>query len=284
MKLLKKIAKSIIPRPILAVIRKGCYSLIDIYESLFGLRDELTPPRSISLVGDGDFKKKGEEFLQYFIEIGGLKKTDRILDVGCGKGRMAVPITNYLSKEGSYEGIDIVADGVNWCTKKITGKYPNFRFQLADVYNKEYNPKGKHQSSAYKFPFEDKSFDFIFLTSVFTHMLPDDMENYLSEISRVLKKNGRCLITYFLLNKESLSLINKKQSRLDFNFKYNYGNYRVENDNTPEIAISFDEKFVRDLYEKHSLQIVEPIHFGSWCERENFLSYQDIIVASKIQN
>lgn len=281
MKLMKRIAKSIIPRPAIAVIRKVCYFFVDRYELLFGLRDELTPPRSITNVGDGDFKKVGEEFLQYFIEIGGLKKTDRILDVGCGKGRMAVPITKYLSQEGSYEGIDIVADGINWCSTTITAKYPNFRFQLADVYNKEYHPKGKHKSSDYKFPFEDKSFDFIFLTSVFTHMLPDDMENYLSEISRVLKPNGRCLITFFLLNQESLSHINKKQNKLEFNFKYNYGDYRVENNNIPEVAISYDENFVRNLYEKHSLKIVEPIHFGSWCGRENFLSKQDIIIATK---
>ena len=276
--LAKGIIRSIIPKPIIAVIRKVCYFLVDI-ESLFGLRDELTPPKSMIYVGDGDFKKIGEEFLQYFIEIGGLKTTDRILDVGCGIGRMAVPITKYLSKEGSYEGIDIVADGINWCTKKITPKYPNFRFQLADVFNKHYHPKGKYKSSDYKFPFEDKSFDFIFLTSVFTHMLPYDMENYFLEISRVLKRDGKCLITFFLLNQESLSHIVKKQSRLDF--KYNYGDYRIVNNDTPEVAISYDENYVRNLYEKHALKIVEPIHYGSWCGRENFLSFQDVIVAIK---
>lgn len=260
-------------------LRKIRYSIIDAYESLFGLRDPLTPPRSLIFVGDGDFKKVGKVFLQHFIQVGGLKASDRILDVGCGIGRMAVPLTNYISKNGSYEGIDIVATGINWCTKNITPRYPNFRFQLADVFNKLYNPKGTHQPSAYKFPFDSNSFDFIFLTSVFTHMLPPDLENYLAEISRVLKPCGRCLITFFLLNKESLVHIDKKQSRFDF--KFHHGEYRVESDTVPENAISYNEDFVRNLYRKYGLDIVGPIHYGSWCGRPTFLSFQDILIAAK---
>ena len=41
--------------------------------------------------------------------------------------------------------------------------------------------------------------DVAFLTSVFTHMLPEDVEHYLDELARVLKPGGRTLITWFLL-------------------------------------------------------------------------------------
>ncbi len=253
--------------------------MIDSFESMVGLRDELTPPRSLIFVGDGDFKKTGEEFLRHFVEIGGLKKNDCVLDVGCGIGRMAIPLTGYLSSEGSYEGFDIVAKGINWCTKRITSKFPNFKFQLADVSNPRYHTKGKQKSSAYRFPYEDQSFDFVFLTSVFTHMLPNDVENYLFQISRVLKPNGKCFVTFFLLNPESLSLIDKKRSRFDF--KYSYGDCRIEHEDMPENVVSYTEILVRNLYEKNQLMIIEPIHFGSWCGRENFVSFQDIIVATK---
>ncbi len=57
---------------------------------------------------------------------------------------------------------------------------------------------------------------FVLLTSVFTHMLPQDMDNYLSEVARVLKPDGRCLITYFLLNPESLALIDAEESSFNF--------------------------------------------------------------------
>ena len=275
-----KLIKEFMPSPIRPIVRRIYYFSVDTIDLLLGRRDGLTPPERMIFVGAaGDFKKIGEEFLRYFIELGDLKSNERVLDVGCGIGRMAVLLTKYLDKRGSYEGFDIVADGINWCRKKITPKYPNFHFQLADVFNKRYNPNGKYKASKYKFPYENESFDFIFLISVFTHMLPQDMENYFCEIARILKRDERCLVTFFLLNKESLQLINTRKSTLDF--KYKFGKYRTKNINIPEAAVCYDEAFVLGLYEKYGLKIKQPIRYGSWCGRSNFLSYQDIIIASK---
>lgn len=53
-------------------------------------------------------QRDGEQFLQYFIELGGLKPSDRVLDVGCGIGRLAIPLTQYLDARGGYAGLDIV--------------------------------------------------------------------------------------------------------------------------------------------------------------------------------
>jgi ubiquinone/menaquinone biosynthesis C-methylase UbiE len=53
------------------------------------------------------------------------------------------------------------------------------------------------QAAQYPFPFADSSFDFVYLVSVFTHMLPADMEHYLSEISRVLKPAAKCAVSFF---------------------------------------------------------------------------------------
>jgi ubiquinone/menaquinone biosynthesis C-methylase UbiE len=150
-----------------------------------------------TLVGGGDFEKIGKEILQTLIEIGGLKPSERVLDVGCGVGRVAIPLTKYLKDNGSYEGFDVVPKEIKWCQKNISPRFPNFNFQLADVYNKAYNPYAKHEASKYKFPYDDDTFDFVFLTSVFTHMLTKDMENYLSEIVRVLKKGGNALSLIF---------------------------------------------------------------------------------------
>ncbi len=52
-------------------------------------------------------------------------------------------------------------------------------------------------------------------------MLAPEVENYLSEIARMLKVGGRCFISFFLLNPESLELIAKGQSTLDL--KYDFG-------------------------------------------------------------
>lgn len=249
-----------------------------LFEELRG-RNSMVPPKSMSFVGKGDFEKIGREFRNYFVDIGNLKPTERVLDVGCGIGRMAIPLTDYLSPQGGYWGFDIVKKGIDWCNERIAPKFSNFHFQHSDVYNKHYNPDGKVRASDYVFPFDDNFFDFVFLTSVFTHMVPADLENYLKEITRVLKPGGRCLITLFLVNEISRNLIAKGESDLDF--RHEIDGYLTTKPSDPETAIAYDELFMLNLFEKYGLEISKPVHYGYWCNRDKHLSYQDIVVARK---
>jgi SAM-dependent methyltransferase len=172
-----------------------------------------------------------------------------------------------------------VKKGITWCQNRISPKFSNFHFLHIDVYNQHYNPKGKVRSQEFQFPFDDASFDLVFLTSVFTHMLPSGVENYVSEISRVLKTGGRCLITFFILNDESEKQILSGHSALDF--RYKIGGCLAVDKSHPERAIAFRETFVTRTLTKSGLSIVPPIHYGSWCRRASSLSAQDIVIAEK---
>jgi ubiquinone/menaquinone biosynthesis C-methylase UbiE len=210
----------------------------------------------------------------------GLRPDEKMLDVGCGIGRKTIPLTKYLTKEAIYEGIEINSVGVDWCSKKITPLYPNFKFQRIDVYNRHYNPQGRQAPSEYSFPFPDVHFDFVMLGSVFTHLPPEDLSHYLSEIYRVLKREGRCLITYFLLNEKSMSHIKEQKSMIGF--KYDHGVYSTVSDEVPELAIAFREEWITDLYREVGLDITR-VEYGSWSwgERENLIGYQDMILAAR---
>lgn len=237
----------------------------------------MVPPRSKIFVGDGDFEKIGFEFFNYFLSLCSLKPGASVLEVGSGVGRMAIPLTGYL-KYGRYEGIDIVPAGIKWCRENITKKFANFNFIHADIKNKLYNPKGKINAENFKFPFPDESFDFVFLTSVFTHMLPKEVENYIVEISRTMKKKGNALITFFLLNSHSISYVNTKGNR----FCGKIENHRIIDPNIPEAAIAFEEDYIKTLLKRNRLKIEDPIYYGSWCKREDSLSAQDILIVKKI--
>jgi ubiquinone/menaquinone biosynthesis C-methylase UbiE len=256
-----------------------------IYISLSLVKDnkeKLLPPRRLAvLFGGGDFEKIGNDILQSLIKIGGLKPNERVLDVGCGIGRIAVPLTNYLKDEGSYEGFDIMPLAIKWCQRKISSRFSNFHFQLADIYNEIYNPRGKYNASDYKFPYRDESFDFVILTSVFTHMFAKGIESYLSEISRVLREDGRCFITYFFLNPETITLIERRKAAYDFRVKVDDVSY-TNSEESPERAMAYDEIFIKKLYERYDLDIDGSIHYGNW--RKNGIdsgSFQDMIVGRK---
>lgn len=248
----------------------------------FGRHADLVPP--VALMHDGpqsykEFKQNGAEFLGHYIHLCGLQPDEHILDVGSGIGRKTLPLVDYLSEHGSYDGLELVKSGVEWCTKKYTARYPNFKFHLIDVYNELYNPQGRYKASEYRFPFPDEQFDFVVLNSVFTHMVAEDVENYLGEVARVLKTGGRCLVSFFLLNDESLRLIDEGKSTIEL--RHEIGPARAQSREKPELAIGFDAGYVVGLYERLGLEIKKPIHYGSWCGRHRYLSYQDQIVAFK---
>jgi SAM-dependent methyltransferase len=250
---------------------------LDLADLVMKRRRDLVPPRYLNYAGDGDFEKVGDEFLKYFVELGGLKPQSRVLEMGSGIGRMARPLTGYL-KTGTYEGIDIIPEGVKWCQKEITGRYSNFNFQLADIRSAMYNPGGNFSAAEYRFPFDDGQFDFIFLTSVFTHMMKQEVDNYLSEVSRTIRPNGRCLITFFLLNKEAAKLVSQGKSSLSFRFLRN-GSH-IEDQRNPDRAVAFDEESVRHQFRRFGLNL-EAVKYGGWCGRSEYLSYQDITIARK---
>lgn len=276
---MKNPAAGFLPRSIKRALRPVCHSLMDAFDSLFG-KNELVPPVRMSrFTGDPDFEQIGEQFLTYFRELANLQPGNKVLDVGCGIGRLAVPLATYLNEEGRYDGLDIVPMGINWCKRRISPRYPNFHFHLADVFNNQYNPRGRCTPEEYRFPFDGQSFDFVFMLSLFTHMLPSGMEHYLSETARVLKRGGCTLITYFLLNDESLNLMQQGKSMIDF--KPAGEIHRVKDSQLPEAAVAYDEGHVRHLYRTVGLSIEEPIHYGFWVERDGSLSGQDIVVAHK---
>ena len=260
----------------------GCYS-IDFFDAISGRSDYMTPPCRFRLqIGPffdiNQYRLSAKEFLGYLRDLGGLRKNHNVLDVGCGIGQLATVLAEYLDKKSKYEGFDIDNKMINWCQKNISSRYSNFRFRYADIFNTYYNQKGGQNAAQYRFPYSDESFELVIVKSVFTHMFPKDIENYFSEIARVLKKGGKCLMTFFLLNRESQTLIENKRSRLDF--KYFFRDYWSAI-STSENAIAYKEKYVLNLLQKHGLFSADSIYYGYWCERRDFLDFQDIIIVSK---
>jgi SAM-dependent methyltransferase len=260
------------------ITRKPRVYLSDTLDRVLGRRDAKTPPTRLMYDGPRDvaaYKENGREFLGYFIDLADLTPSESVLDVGSGMGRKALPLTEYLDEEGSYHGLEIVKLGVKWCNRVIARDRPNWSFTWADVYNGLYNPEGATPPREYRFPFDDDVFDLVVLGSVFTHMLPADVERYLNEIARVTRPGGRTLISYFLVNDESRRLMDAGSSTITF--RQNDGYWAAGGD-VAEAATAYHEDRVIAAHSAVGLDLHRPIQYGSWCGRDEFVSYQDLVV------
>lgn len=237
------------------------------------------PPRRLrGRVGRGNYREVGREFFGIFTRKAGLRSGARVLDVGCGIGRMAVPLVPFLEPPGRYDGFDIDPDAIGWCTRNISSVRPHFRFRLVDVANRRYNPDGALKGSDVRFPYEDSSFDFAFAISVFTHLLAPDLQNYVSEVRRVLAPSGTFVATFFILNEEARGMTLEGKARLTF--RPSDTGYSMARSDVPEAAVAYDELYVRDQWRKNDLEIMEPIHYGAWCGRMDALTFQDVVIAT----
>jgi SAM-dependent methyltransferase len=191
----------------------------------------------------------------------GLRPEHRVLDIGSGIGNLALALKDHLT--GGYHGLEINREAVEWCQRAISPRYPSFQFHRADVSSTVYNPAGAQAASGYRFPFPDGTFDFILLSSVFTHMLPDEVAQYLREIRRVLKPSGLCVCSFFLLNEETRAGVEEGRSFMSFDVVHPSGVCRVHDAAAPEAAIAYEESFVEQLMRDSQLRIRD-IRRGQW--------------------
>jgi SAM-dependent methyltransferase len=234
------------------------------------------PPPELTSCGDGDYRAIGAEFLGHFVRLGDLQPNDRVLDIGCGIGRMAVPLTQFLSDEGQYTGIDIVTDGIAWCDTTITAAYPNFSFQHLDLQNTLYNPAGVLNPADIRLPFADNSFDFICLVSVITHVEAAVLENYAKEIARLLAPGGRCFATAFLINPPARDALRSGDGRLNFDPDAEGPELHAD-PSAPMAAVAFDEDFLLEKFLRVGLHRHRPAAYGCWNGRPSGV-FQDICI------
>lgn len=221
-------------------------------------------------VGDGDFHAVGQEFLQHFVHIAGLKADDRVLDIGCGIGRMARVLVPVLRPPGSYAGFDINATAVDWCSRRYRETPAPFSFQAVDVQNGFYNPDGRVGPAEFAFPYPDGEFDLAIATSVFTHLLPDAAARYLSEAARVLRPGGRLFSTWFITEPGSPGTDPFAQATT-------VDGTQVSDPSSPEAAVAYTGKRLRTLLSDAELTLSAE-HPGTWSGGDG-PSYQNIVLA-----
>ncbi len=111
-----------------------------------------------------------------------LRPGDRVLDVGCGPGRLALVFAERVGSSGSVDGIDAAVEMINRASSQARKRGVAASFQVA---------------FAQDLPFPDASFDAVACTLALHHVAEDDQRTAVEEMYRVLRPTGRLLIAEF---------------------------------------------------------------------------------------
>jgi len=224
-----------------------------------------------------------EELFAAVSEYTQIKPDMSILDFGSGCGRLAVPMMQFLSDQGSFTGIDIIPRLVEFSNRKIASHYENCQFFLSADQNKLYD-KFMDSREAEFLPGKEldelaaQSFDVIVAFSVFTHLTNAEAADYLQKLKRLLKPNGRMLISCFLINESSRQYLKDGKSHIPFpdDVFTSKDVYYLAHDGELT-AVAYEEGRLQQLAIQSNLEPVLTYH-GHWCGRPIRNFYQDLIV------
>jgi len=223
------------------------------------------PPYSLRCFVGGawDFGRAGGAFVEQCWGLGLFRPQIRILDIGCGCGRVARALARERRLQEiqcSYTGMDVDRISVEWCQRHIAALDERFSFYHADCLNRSYNPHGSLAAEDYAFPHPDASFDLILLTSVMTHLLERDVYHYLSEASRMLAPGGVVYASFFLY--EPIQGAIGGAPRHGIRFPLVQGNYAVNREDYPTNAVAYREAYIRRIIAEVGLEAVGPTRYG----------------------
>jgi ubiquinone/menaquinone biosynthesis C-methylase UbiE len=140
------------------------------------LMQKYSKKQAMSLAVGGDFEAAG--MLEYFLLIqNGLQRQSTVVDVGCGSGRLAFQLREFLT--GPYVGTDVVRALYEYA--RDICERPDWKFLPA---------------SGLTIPVADNYADIVCFFSVFTHLLHEESYKYLEEARRVIKPGGKIIFSF----------------------------------------------------------------------------------------
>jgi SAM-dependent methyltransferase len=263
-------------------------SLSPVRDIFQGMRTEQINGYPLSdIVGGGDPELIALDVVAAIEKYAKLHSGDSILDVGCGCGRIAAALTQYINHNGHYLGIDIVPGLIDFARKFITPRYPYFEFLLLNEGNSSYDlwrPKGGGNGIAkLKEAVPAQSIDLAIAVSLFTHLDYAPALEMLTSIHHLLKNDGRVFVTVFVLDADARDSIERGRATFTFKHRTPSGRLYAENSDDPTYAVAYDGGLVDELLGSASFQLERHVR-GFWSIGGPGETYQDALVLRKAKN
>jgi len=118
--------------------------------------------------------------LQAALELAGVTKGKRVLDIGCGRGEVVFHCA-YLGAEAHGLDFSVAALQIAAAARSELIGAPAGNARL-------------YQANALSLPFADSTFDLAFMLDIVEHLYPQELNRALQEAYRVLKDGGKLII------------------------------------------------------------------------------------------
>lgn len=264
-----------------AAIRSAQAELDAVVKQHLALPESALPPlwmmNKIGSHSAEHFKTTASWSFAEMVRRGKLSSLSRIIDIGSGCGRLALPFS-LLVKDGDYFGTDVFEEGIDWCAKNISTRNPKFKFFLQDAEHNYYFGGEIKPSKNLSLGFaQSDSIDFVFAISVFTHLVEADAERYLKEIARCLDKDGVAYITAFIIDRTFGDFVKRTGLHTAVK-KVSSGHFQAYEGQDFFAGYSIDRW--RTLVERCGLD-VSGFDPGTWAEKRGALHYQDTFILTK---
>jgi SAM-dependent methyltransferase len=202
------------------------------------------------------YMNAGTDFWMYAFSQGWARLDSRIVDIGCGCGKIAAKLRDFVYMRkgfgGHYFGFDVDAEMVDWCQKHFPPE--RFTFRKVDAFNSVWNPTASKAPPRLMECASD-TIDLVISHSLFSHLLEEDIKTYLLEAVRTLRPGGAMAMTFFCL--EDMSDLRLLGGR--WTFPHRIGNAQVETMRYPEAAVGYKKDFMIDMARAAGFTRVEVI-------------------------
>lgn len=236
-------------------------------------------------VGGSDPEIVGDASAAVANRLLNINSQSKVLDFGCGIGRVLVASMKVDPKPAEIVGMDIMPPVIDFCRTNIQPAFANTTFELLSDSNDHYDRfiDGTERKSketmveAYR-----DYFDAGYAFSVFTHVARADFASLLKFVGDMIAPGGRFLFTCFNLTQFSRHMIANEQAVFPFSQSKFVDNGEVFYGHEPDPLgfIAFDKALLESMVWEAGL-VITTIEYGCWMGGAIGNSLHDMVVVTK---
>lgn len=239
-------------------------------------------------VGGADPELVGDASLSILHRYLQIRPSSRLLDFGCGVGRVMLSVLKYHPDVGGMTGFDIMPQVIRFCDSHIATSFPRTSFELIAGNNDHYDHFVQDADPVSVASYDQLrakyagAFTGIYAFSVFTHVELAELRPLLTLLSALVETGGQVLFTAFMLTPASRRAIRERRALIPFA----EGPLEVDGDvfvGNPTDRLGFIA-FDRSLVEQAAFDaglVIHHIEYGAWSGIIPSPSLQDVIVCGK---